>query len=37
MNDQLVNVHAASGSIHVQVGDRVSLDVTPGRGIIEAA
>jgi putative spermidine/putrescine transport system ATP-binding protein len=37
MNDQLVNVHAASGSIHAQVGDRVSLDVTPGRGIIEAA
>ena len=37
MNDQLVNVHAASGSIHVQVGDRVSLAVTPGRGIVEAA
>jgi putative spermidine/putrescine transport system ATP-binding protein len=37
MNDQLVNVHAASGSIHAQVGDRVSLAVTPGRGIVEAA
>ena len=36
-NDQLVNVHASSGSIHTQVGDRVSLAVTPGRGIVEAA
>lgn len=36
-NDQLVNVHAASGSIHAQVGERVSLAVTPGRGIVEAA
>ena len=37
INDQLVNVHAASGSIHAQVGDRVSLAVSPGRGIVEAA
>lgn len=35
--DQLVNVHAASGSIHTEVGDRVSLAVAPGRGIVEAA
>ena len=35
--DQLVHVHAASGSIQTQIGDRVSLAVTPGRGIIEAA
>ena len=35
--DLLVNVHAASGSIHTHVGDRVSLAVVPGRGIVEAA
>ncbi len=35
--DLLVNVHAASGSIHTHVGDRVSLAVAPGRGIVEAA
>lgn len=35
--DQLVNVHAASGSIQTQIGDRVSLAVVPGRGIVEAA
>jgi putative spermidine/putrescine transport system ATP-binding protein len=35
--DLLVNVHAASGSIDTHVGDRVSLAVTPGRGIVEAA
>ena len=35
--DLLVNVHAASGSIHTNVGDRVSLAVAPGRGIVEAA
>ena len=35
--DLLVNVHAASGSIHTRVGDRVSLAVAPGRGIVEAA
>lgn len=35
--DLLVNVHAASGSIHTHIGDRVSLAVTPGRGIVEAA
>jgi putative spermidine/putrescine transport system ATP-binding protein len=35
--DLLVNVHAASGSIHTHVGDRVSLAVMPGRGIVEAA
>ena len=37
INDQLVNVHAASGTIDAQVGDRVSLAVMPGRGIVEAA
>jgi putative spermidine/putrescine transport system ATP-binding protein len=37
MNDQLVNVHAASGTVDAQVGDRVSLAVTPGRGIVETA
>ena len=37
MNDQLVNVHAARGSVYAQVGDRVSLAVTRGRGIVEAA
>ena len=36
-NDQLVNVHAASGLIHTQIGDRVSLAIAPGRGIVEAA
>lgn len=35
--DLLVNVHAASGSIHTHIGDRVSLAVAPGRGIVEAA
>jgi len=35
--DQLINVHAASGSVHTEVGDRVSVAVAPGRGIIEAA
>jgi putative spermidine/putrescine transport system ATP-binding protein len=35
--DLLVNVHAASGSIHTHVGDRVSLAVAPGRGIVETA
>ena len=35
--DLLVNVHAASGSIQTHVGDRVSLAVVPGRGIVEAA
>ena len=35
--DLLVNIHAASGSIHTHVGDRVSLAVAPGRGIVEAA
>ena len=35
--DQLVNVHAASGSIQTQVGDRVSIAIAPGRGIVEAA
>jgi len=35
--DLLVNVHAASGSIRTHVGDRVSLAVAPGRGIVEAA
>ncbi|MEI8391152.1 MAG: ABC transporter ATP-binding protein [Actinomycetes bacterium] len=35
--DLLVNVHAASGSILTHVGDRVSLAVAPGRGIVEAA
>ena len=35
--DLLVNVHAASGSIYTHVGDRVSLAVAPGRGIVEAA
>jgi putative spermidine/putrescine transport system ATP-binding protein len=35
--DLLVNVHAASGSIHTHVGDRVSLAIVPGRGIVEAA
>jgi len=35
--DLLVNVHAASGSIQTHVGDRVSLAIAPGRGIIEAA
>jgi len=35
--DQLVNVHAASGSIHAQVGDRVSLAIDPGCGIVESA
>jgi putative spermidine/putrescine transport system ATP-binding protein len=37
INDQLVNVHAASGTIGAQVGGRVSLAVMPGRGIVEAA
>ena len=37
INDQLVNVHVASGTIDAQVGDRVSLAVMPGRGIVEAA
>ena len=35
--DLLVNVHATSGSIHTHVGDRVSLAVAPGRGVVEAA
>jgi putative spermidine/putrescine transport system ATP-binding protein len=35
--DQLVNVHAASGSILAQVGDRVSLAIAPGCGIVESA
>jgi putative spermidine/putrescine transport system ATP-binding protein len=35
--DQLVNVHAASGSVLAQVGNRVSLAIAPGCGIVESA
>jgi len=35
--DQLVNVHAASGYTLAQVGDRVSLAIAPGCGIVESA
>ncbi|MCX6534290.1 MAG: ABC transporter ATP-binding protein [Actinobacteria bacterium] len=37
ISDQLVKVHVASSSVDVSNGDRVSISVAPGRGIVEAA